>query len=551
MIGLLAGGVTKLLGSSKEKPSGKKMASSIVKREPEKQQDKPKVTLGKKISTTKLLNLKPLEKDQKEILEKKSDTGTKLDPIFNTFNESLSNILSTLITTNTLKSQNEKVKSQNEKKKEAKNRERSLESRRKIGGMGLQMKTPKVPFGDAISNYFKNILIGSLILFLLKQYKRIKKFVTDIFDKVKEIFESLKPILEPMWNSLKWLVSKGIEIIKPLINIDQRKKDDDNQKIEKDVEDIDAQKNPLLKMFDDIKNFALNVGKNIGFVTKDAEEDSEKPKPKFADLRGGNENVDGYGRPKTQNAVKPSVSKLFGLVSSGEGGLDSVNYGTTGTASTGRRELGKSLTEMTVDEVYANQYPRGKGLGAVGKYQIIPDTMPGFIAYLKSRGIDTSKRLFNEATQDLYRNYTLDKKRAKIGRFLSGDSQVDLDAAQLELAAEFASVGVPYDMKKGEYYGYPIQDIKKGQSLYTGIAGNRADPAKALKLRQLLKDIRQQASYERVSNNVILVPTPINNSQPQTASAGSNIPLVATMSNHDILRTYHNGVVNNAMYKVG
>ena len=47
------------------------MASSIVKEEPEKQQDKPKVTLDKKISTTKLLNLKPLEKDQKEILKRK------------------------------------------------------------------------------------------------------------------------------------------------------------------------------------------------------------------------------------------------------------------------------------------------------------------------------------------------------------------------------------------------------------------------------------------------------------------------------------------------
>ena len=146
--------------------------------------------------------------------------------------------------------------------------------------------------------------------------------------------------------------------------------------------------------------------------------------------------------------------------------------------------LGKNLTDMTVDEVYANQYPRGAGLFAVGKYQIIPGTMPGFIAYLKSRGIDTSKRLFNEATQDLYRNYTLDKKRALIVRFLSGDSQVDIDAAQLELAAEFASVGVPYDMKKGPYSSYdptvggpiPGQDIKKGQSLYYGYAGNRANP---------------------------------------------------------------------------
>ena len=88
MIGLLVGGVTqgiKLLGSSKKKPSGKQMASAIVKRDPEKQQEKPVVTLNKKISTTKFLNLKPLEKDQKKIVEKKSDTGTKLDPIFNHF----------------------------------------------------------------------------------------------------------------------------------------------------------------------------------------------------------------------------------------------------------------------------------------------------------------------------------------------------------------------------------------------------------------------------------------------------------------------------------
>ena len=76
MFALIAGkvllansGVTKLL---KEKSSRKKMASSIVKREPEKQEDKPKVTLDKKISTTKLLNLKPLEKDQKEILALRS-----------------------------------------------------------------------------------------------------------------------------------------------------------------------------------------------------------------------------------------------------------------------------------------------------------------------------------------------------------------------------------------------------------------------------------------------------------------------------------------------
>ena len=39
-------------------------------------------------------------------------------------------------------------------------------------------------------------------------------------------------------------------------------------------------------------------------------------------------------------------------------------------------------------------------------------------------------------------------KESKGRSFLRGDTSVSLDNAQLELAAEYASIGVPYDMKK-------------------------------------------------------------------------------------------------------
>ena len=223
---------------------------------------------------------------------------------------------------------------------------------------------------------------------------------------------------------------------------------------------------------------------------------------------------------------KTNFSSLFDLITSGEGGLDSVNYGTTGSASTGKKELGKSLTEMTIDEVHAQQYPNGIGLGAVGKYQIIPKTMKGFIRYLRAQGIDTSKRKFDASIQNMFGPYSITKKRAKVGRFLSGDNSVSLDTAQLELAAEYASIGVPYDMKKGSYNGkYPLRDIKKGESLYSGTGSNYAPAAHTDNIRSMLQKLREKASYEdQSSSNIIINSNQIaSNNQPQVNTDSPNI----------------------------
>jgi len=169
----------------------------------------------------------------------------------------------------------------------------------------------------------------------------------------------------------------------------------------------------------------------------------------------------------------PESGDLRDIIKRGEGGLNSVNRGEAGDTPGGAKSvLGKDLVELTVDEVAAAQ-KAGK-IFAAGKFQVTPPTMPGFQDYLRRSGVDTSTAKFDKNIQNMFFDYAITEKRPEVGQYLKGEN-VSLDKAALELAAEFAAVGVPYDMKKGAYGGgYPVRDIKKGESLYSGVGNNRA-----------------------------------------------------------------------------
>jgi len=118
--------------------------------------------------------------------------------------------------------------------------------------------------------------------------------------------------------------------------------------------------------------------------------------------------------------------------------------------------------------------------------------MKGFVS---GAGINRDD-IFNEETQDKFKQYVIDQKRPSVGNYLKGAEGSSLAKAQMALAAEFASVGVPRDMKKGEYAsGIPARDIKKGESLYADYrgAGNAASIrpeviAEALQKEKALND---------------------------------------------------------------
>ena len=199
---------------------------------------------------------------------------------------------------------------------------------------------------------------------------------------------------------------------------------------------------------------------------------------------------------------------LFDTISGHEGGLNSVNMGTAGDTPGGSMSvIGKNLTDMTIAEVHANQHPNGAGFFAVGKYQIIPKTMVGFIGYLKKKGINPKTTKFDARIQNMYGNYTLSTKRPSVGEFISGKKVThryrdysDMETAQLDLAAEFASIGVPRDMKKGEFNGtLPVIDIKRGDSLYKGAPGGNAAGTSPDTIRDLLLQEKSKASGQSIS----------------------------------------------------
>ena len=101
---------------------------------------------------------------------------------------------------------------------------------------------------------------------------------------------------------------------------------------------------------------------------------------------------------------------------------------------------------------------------AAGKYQIIPETMAFLI---KKNGMNPEKTLLTPDTQDALFDAIIKYKRPIVNDYLTGKTN-DRDAALLALAQEFASVGVPYDMTvKGK-------KLKKGDSYYSGVGGNKA-----------------------------------------------------------------------------
>ena len=180
-------------------------------------------------------------------------------------------------------------------------------------------------------------------------------------------------------------------------------------------------------------------------------------------------------------------SDLFDVIASGEGGYDSVNRGTAGDTPGGAESIfGKSLTEMTVGEIVAAQQS-GK-VFAVGKYQIIPDTMIGFLKEMK---ISESEK-FNEATQEKFKEYVMNYKRPEVGRYIRGESD-NLEEAAQALAREFASVGLSYD-EAGR---------TRGQSRYAG-SGSNAASITPEEIQEALQRSRNRAQSTATSMTPVL-----------------------------------------------
>lgn len=241
-------------------------------------------------------------------------------------------------------------------------------------------------------------------------------------------------------------------------NLDELKKLFDIKKIESDIE-------KLTDEFD-----MSNVVNNITTVINDVLDEIKKLKMPdlnfdFGDVSAGT----GKGSVDVTLEKLPSASDIG--VSSDEMGLRKILK--KGEAETYNTMVGGKqvdLTSKTVDEVLKYQESLPKGRTAAGKYQIIKSTLESAKKNMKLTG----KEKFDPAMQDkIYREYLTGEKRPGLQKYLSGKDS-DIESAQIELAKEFSSVPVPRDMTVVDKDG-KTRNIKRGQSYYEGIGGNRAN----------------------------------------------------------------------------
>lgn len=153
-----------------------------------------------------------------------------------------------------------------------------------------------------------------------------------------------------------------------------------------------------------------------------------------------------------------------------------------------------NLTDMTLNQVlaYQEQMRNSKNYpsDAVGKYQVIGSTLQGAITNLKLDG----NQKFDQKTQDkIYEDYLIGGKRKGVMDYITGKTN-NLLQAMLEMAQEFASFPVPFDLHRAANITragkviWDERDVKKGESYYIGSGGNQAH----VKLEQSAKALMEE-----------------------------------------------------------
>jgi hypothetical protein len=145
------------------------------------------------------------------------------------------------------------------------------------------------------------------------------------------------------------------------------------------------------------------------------------------------------------------LGEMVGKIES-KGNYNAFNRGTAGVSTGGPL----NLVGMTIGDIKAQQaLPKNdpSRLFAVGKYQIVPTTMKETVENL---GVQNNE-LYTPALQEkMFRKFLIGDKRKKLKGYIMGKHD-DLDAAQIDLANEFASVPKP-----------------GGGSAHAGVGGNVA-----------------------------------------------------------------------------
>jgi hypothetical protein len=148
------------------------------------------------------------------------------------------------------------------------------------------------------------------------------------------------------------------------------------------------------------------------------------------------------GGPAVIQGAGGVLGELVASHESGKLGYNAFNRGNAGD-STGK---GIDFSSMTIQQVMdCQRLPHGepKRLFAVGKYQLIPQTMALAVNSLVPQMIKSKDALFTPLIQEIiFRHYLVARKQRAVKAFITGANN-DLGAAQTGMANEWAALNGP------------------------------------------------------------------------------------------------------------
>ena len=281
---------------------------------------------------------------------------------------------------------------------------------------------------------------------------------------IESVKASLDSMLKSNWNPANW--QKNAEVYVQQYEADKAKQGPDESS-----QLVAGAQDKASKVFDKLEktlnttNNTLRSAASTGFgMAQGAYYDASSG-------FGGGGASDSFGPTNgSGTALSGSVVSAIAGHESGKAGYNAHNNGTAGVS-----KGNYNLTGMTIGQIQQLQSknnPGGRKLFAVGKYQMVPKTLE---AARKDLNIGENS-LFTPQLQDyMMTNYLLKKKQGPaIRNFVMGNSN-DIVSAQMSLAREFASIGVPYT---GREPGTGKR-VRKDVSYYAGSGGNRASMSSA------------------------------------------------------------------------
>lgn len=379
-------------------------------------------------------------------------------------------------------------------------RESSLELR-KIGksAEGNIMSVIKKTGGGLLGKLLMGaglLVATSLLKYIAPIVGYAKEFgarVTKFIEIGKDYFNGLNNLISSTGRALSIL---GQNILSFDFSDSTSKLRDSLGEIEKTFNDLGNTNQELIDVF--TKDLVKEID-GVDYGTYSGEE--IPPVGGYPDSGDGTASGSGKGYSSSQT-TPTGYSNVFELIASGEGGYESINRGNAGDSPGGaKRYLGKNLRDMTLTEIMGLQ--RKGEVFAVGKYQLIDKTMPGFVRYLEEKGYDPNTTKYSESIQEIFPEYVVNRKRPTVGKYLRGESGVTEEDAAQSLAREFASVGL----------SRPEAGRGVGQSRYAGVGDNRASISPQ-EVQQALRESREgmkKGSISSESSTKLSVPTGSSN----------------------------------------